>query len=93
MKTVTPSEHAGAELRVSDVRVSNQFVESMNALKCPLPWGSNEAEIYDADADIVCVVEFPETADEREKIAALIVVAVNTCGLVLATRVTDGGSN
>lgn len=86
-KTVTPSDHAGADLRISDVRSSKQFIDALNELQCPLPWGSNDVgQIYDADTDIVCVIEFPEAAEQREAIAAMIVMAVNTCGSFRATR-------
>lgn len=86
--TITPSDHAQADLRVSDVRISAQFVEALNKLKAPLPWEAHDhvAQVIDADGYVVCEVDGPH----GQAIAEMIVVAVNTCGSFRATRRDDG---
>lgn len=92
-KTITPSDHAGADLRISDTRTSRQFIDSLNVLGAPLPWGSNDdGEVYDADGDIVCDVSDFIT-NGWASVAALIVLAVNTCGSFKATRRDEASGN
>lgn len=92
MKTITPSDHAGADLRVTNVKTCQQFIERLNVLGAPLPWGSNDAgEVYDADGDIVCDVSDFIT-NGQASIAEMIVVAVNTCGSFRATSRDDDKS-
>jgi hypothetical protein len=75
---------AGADLRVSDVKVSQQFIDKMKALDAPLPWQSDGNEVLDANGEGVCRVQgSPGYATE---IAMMIVVALNTCGSFRATR-------
>jgi hypothetical protein len=81
--SITPSDHAQADLRVSDVKISAQFVEALNKLKAPLPWETNDVrQIIDADGFLVCDVDGPH----GQEIAEMIVLAVNTCGSFRATR-------
>lgn len=81
--TKTPSDHAGADLRVSDTRTSAQFIEKLNDAEAPLPWDMNGGgEVVDADGYVVCNI----VGDHAEMIAGMIVVAVNTCGSFRATR-------
>lgn len=83
MMTQTPSDHAQADLRVENVRISADFVEALNKLEAPLPWETNDIrQIIDADGSLVCDVDGPH----GQAIAEMIVVAVNTCGSFRATR-------
>lgn len=77
----TSSDHAGADLRISDPKTSAQFIEMMNDLDAPLPWDVVEEikQVVDAKGFYVCDVQ-----DAR--IARMIVMAVNTCGSFQATR-------
>lgn len=77
----TPSDHAEADLRVSDPKTSAQFIEILSDLGAPLPWDVVEEvkQVVDAKGYYVCDVQ-----DVR--IAHMIVVAVNTCGSFRATR-------
>jgi hypothetical protein len=76
----TPSNHAQGDLRVSDVRISADFIEALNALHRPLPWDTNGTRtVRDADGKFVC--DAPS-----EGVAEMIVLAVNTCGSFRATR-------
>lgn len=86
MKTITPSDHAGADLRISNPARCKQFIERLNVLGAPLPWGSNElGQVYDADGDVVCDVS-EHITNGWESVAEMIVLAVNTCGSFKATR-------
>ena len=79
----TQSDHAGADLRIENVKISSQFVEALNALDAPLPWETNDIrQVIDASGYLVCDVEGPN----GQKIAEMIVMAVNTCGSFRATR-------
>lgn len=85
MKTITPSDHAGADLRVESPRTSGDFIVAMNKLKAPLPWGCNEdGDVYDADGETVCTLA--STLPDAAGVAEMIVTAVNTCGSFRATR-------
>lgn len=45
----TPSDHAGADLRVSNPKTSAHFIEALNDCNAPLPWAFNEVgQITDA---------------------------------------------
>ena len=79
----TGSSHAGADLRVEDVRISSQFIEKMSSLDAPLPWNSTDlGEVIDANDYTVCRCDGPSGGE----IAAMIVVAINTCGSFRVTR-------
>jgi hypothetical protein len=79
----TSSDHAGADLRVEDVKTSAQFIEAMNRYEHRLPWETNDIrQIIDADGYLVCDVDGPN----GQMVAEMIVVAVNTCGSFRATR-------
>lgn len=81
----TPSDHAQCDLRVSDVKISADFVEALNKAEAPLPWDVNDLrQVIDADGYIVCDVDVD--GPQGRAIAEMIVVAVNTCGSFRATR-------
>lgn len=83
-----PAPLAGADLRVSDVKISQQFIDKMSALDAPLPWDTDGfGEVIDANGEGVCLVS--GSAPFNEQIALMIVVAVNTCGSFRATRRSD----
>lgn len=85
MKTVTPSDHARADLRVESPRTSGDFIVALNSLKAPLPWGCNEdGQVYDADGEVVCTLD--GALADAAGVAEMIVLAVNTCGSFRATR-------
>ncbi len=77
----TPSDHAGADLRVDDPKTSAQFIEMLNDFSAPLPWEvvPFTKQVVDAKGYYVCDVQ-----DLR--IAHMIVIAVNTCGSFKAVR-------
>lgn len=77
----TPSDHAGADLRIADLKTSSQFIEMLNDIDAPLPWDVVEEinQVVDANGYYVCDVQ-----DVR--VAHMIVMAVNTCGSFRATR-------
>ena len=82
----TPSDHAQCDLRVSDVRISADFIEALNKAEAPLPWDVNDIrQVIDANGYLVCDVDGPH----GQQIAEMIVVAVNTCGSFRATRRPD----
>ena len=78
----TPNNHAGADLRVENLRISSQFIAEMNVLKAPLPWAANGSLVIDNDGAVVCEVK----ASNASEIAEMIVIATNTCGSFRATR-------
>lgn len=76
---------SGADLRVADVKVSQQFIDTMASLDAPLPWDTDGfGEVLDANGEGVCRVS--GSAPFNEQIASMIVAAVNTCGSFRATR-------
>lgn len=79
------SSTAQADLRIESVKISQDFIDAMAKLDAPLPWGSTDTgEVYDADMHIVCDVS--DYLPNGAAVAAMIVVAVNTCGSFRATR-------
>jgi len=79
----TSSDHAQADLRIDDVKISADFIEALNSLEAPLPWETNDIrQIIDAAGYLVCYVDGPH----GQRIAEMIVLAVNTCGSFRATR-------
>lgn len=56
----TPSDHAQCDLRVSDVKISADFVEVLNRAEAPLPWDVNDVrQVIDANGYLVCDVDGP----------------------------------
>ena len=82
-KTQTPSDHAGADLRIGNPKTSAQFIEILNKASAPLPWSDENGVVFDADGEYVC-----ELGPGNEVVAAMIVCAVNTCGSFRAVRET-----
>lgn len=82
--STTDSSHAGADLRVGNVKISSQFIEALNDLQAPLPWDFNEfGFVIDANHQMICNCHDME-------IASMIVLAVNTCGSFRATTREEG---
>jgi hypothetical protein len=78
----TPSDHAQADLRVENVKISADFIEALNRAEAPLPWETNDIrQVIDASGYLVCDVDGPH----GQMIAEMIVLAVNTCGSFRAT--------
>ncbi len=65
--------------RVQDIRISEQFVAMAKACGAPLPWEECDGGVCDADGDIVLEIRMPDP-EMTLRIAALVVLAVNTCG-------------
>lgn len=81
--TNTPSDHAQADLRISNTRISADFIEALNRAEAPLPWEANDIrQVIDANGYLVCDCNGPH----GQMIADMIVLAVNTCGSFRATR-------
>jgi len=88
--STTPSDHAGADLRVENVKVSSQFIEALNHLGSPLPWDTDGlGRIFDAGGNLVSIAAGANAAG----VADMIVVAINTCGSFRATRRDPINSN
>jgi len=68
-----------ADLRVEDIRISEQFLAMAKACDAPLPWEECDGGVCDADGNIVLEVTMPDP-EMTLRIASLIVLAVNTCG-------------
>lgn len=85
-KTQTPSDHAGADLRVGNPKTCAQFIEILNRASAPLPWSDENGLIYDVDGDVVCDLG---PGGDAAITASMIVCAVNTCGSFRAVRETD----
>ena len=81
----TPSDHdhAQADLRISNPKISADFIAALNKAEAPLPWEVNDIrQVIDANGYLVCDCDGPH----GQLIAEMIVVAVNTCGSFRAAR-------
>lgn len=77
-------------LKVSDVRLSDQFAKMAKACKAPLPWNVDDlGHVHDARGLVIMDLYLGGAQDALD-CAHLIVLAVNTCGGFKAVSDTGG---
>lgn len=72
-----------ADLRIENVKLTDDFRAAAAAAGAPLPWAVGEdGELVDADGKPVLVVDVycERTAANMQRVLGLLLIAVHTCG-------------